>query len=121
MFRTAALRRLGPWLIGLYILALVGGVLPLDTSYSAHTDAPLTFSELTDGAGAIPQRHHHAGDVDDVSHYHALQDLTGVVAWLPDRDDTWIVHVAIMSAIIDAIAQADAVRLERPPKPILSI
>jgi hypothetical protein len=120
MIYRATLRRLGPWLIGLYVLALFGGVIPLVISHSAHTGASLTLSESRDGTGAIPLGHHHAGDADDVSQHHALQDLTGVLAWLPDRDDKAIVHVAIAAAP-RALTEADAIRLEHPPKQLLSI
>jgi hypothetical protein len=87
---------------------------------SAASDAPLTLSESRDGTGAIPPGHHPAGDADDVSHHHALQDLTGVLAWLPDRDDKAIIHVAITAAP-RALTEADAIRLEHPPKQLLSI
>jgi hypothetical protein len=47
MIRRAAIhRRLGPWLIGLYVLAIVGGFIPLVTNYSAHSGAPSAISEI---------------------------------------------------------------------------
>jgi hypothetical protein len=120
MISTVTMRRLGLWLIALYVFALVGGVTPLIHIVSAHAGAPLTLS-ANGGDGAIPaQGHHHAGDVDDVVHHHALQDLTGVIALLP-RDGIALVHVSIGPRVSRALAEADTVRLERPPKPILSI
>jgi hypothetical protein len=121
MISTVTIRRLGPWLVGLYVLALIGGVTPLLDEHSAHAGAPLTLSEFKSGAGAIPQDHHHAGDADDVAAHHVLQDLTGLAAWLPDGDHTVIEHVAAPSAAPRALTEADTVLLERPPKPILSI
>jgi hypothetical protein len=121
MISTTTICRLGPWLIGLYVLALIGGVAPLLDGRSAHAGAPLTLSESKSGAGAIPQNHHHAGDADDVAGHHVLQDLSGLAAWLPDGDDIVIEHVAAPSTAPRALTEADAVRLERPPKPILSI
>jgi hypothetical protein len=120
MIRTAAIhRRLGPWLIGLYVLAIVGGFVPLVTSYGAHSGAPWTISQSTSSTG--PQQRHHLGDADDAAHHHVLQDLTGTVARLPDRNDIPVVHIAIMPVASRPLNEADAVRLERPPKPDLSI
>jgi hypothetical protein len=121
MISTANMRRLAHWLIGLYVLALLGGVVPLLHGHSAHAGAPLTLSESKSGAGAIPQGHHHAGDADDVAVHHALHDLTGIAASFHDGDDIVIEHVAAASAAPRALTEAGTVLLERPPKPILSI
>ena len=121
MISTANMRRLAHWLIGLYVLALLGGVVPLLHGHSAHAGAPLTLSKSEGGACAIPRGHHHPGDADDAAVHHALHDLTGIAASFPDGDDIVIAHVAAASAAPRALADADAVLLERPPKPILSI
>jgi hypothetical protein len=120
MIRTAAIhRRLGPWLIGLYVLAIVGGFVPLVTSYSAHSGAPWTISQANGSTG--PQQRHHLGDADDAAHHHVLQDLTGTAAWLPNSNDIPVVHIAITPPAPRSFTEADALRLERPPKPHLSI
>jgi hypothetical protein len=121
MIPTATIRRLSRWLIGLYALAVIGGVVPLVHVESAHAGAPLMVSDYESEAGTIPQGPHHAGDADDVAAHHVLQDLTGLAACLPGGDDIAIEHVAAPWAAPRALTEADAIRLERPPKPILSI
>jgi hypothetical protein len=119
MIRSVAMhRRFGQWLIGLYVLAIAGGFLPLVASYSGHGVAT-AVAEVTRGAGA--HDHHHLGDADDAAHHHVLQDLTGTFAWLPEGDEAHVVHVAMMPAAAPPLIEADVVRLERPPKFFLSI
>jgi hypothetical protein len=119
MLSTATLRRFGPWLVGLYVLAMVAGVAPLIRDCNAHTVAPLGVSESN--APAQQQDHHHAGDADDVAHHHALQDLTGVLDWRPERGEVAVFHLVIAAVRTRALAEADPVLLERPPKGFLSI
>ena len=119
MICGATLRRLGPWLIGLYVLALLGGITPLIDIDSAHAGAPIARS---DTKGTVPvQNHHHAGDADDAAQHHALQDLTGVPTLLPDRAELPVVHVVIAPGAPRTLAEADTLRLDRPPKQLLSI
>jgi hypothetical protein len=115
MIRRAAIhRRLGPWLIGLYVLAIVGGFIPLVTNYSAHSGAPSAISEI-EGRSGLQQRHH-LGDADDIAYHHIMQDLTGTVAWLPDSNDKLVKHIVLKPAAPRSFIEADAVRLDRPPK-----
>jgi hypothetical protein len=120
MTRRAAIhRRLGPWLIGLYFLAIIGGFLPLVTSYSAHCGSSWTITQANRGTGS-QERHHHLGDADDAVRHHVLQDLTGTVAW-PECTVVPVVHIAITLTAPRHLTDADTVRLERPPKHHLSI
>jgi hypothetical protein len=111
-------RRFGRWLIGLYVLAMLGGFLPLVASYSGHGGTS-GVAEVTRGAGA--HERHHLGDADDAAHHHVLQDLTGALARSPDGDHVPVVPVAMSPAASLALIEAHAVRLERPPKTFLSI
>jgi hypothetical protein len=70
--------------------------------------------------GGIPQDHHHAGDADDPAHHHALLDLNGVLVQ-PFIALESILHIALEVSAPRALAEADAVLLERPPKPFLSV
>jgi hypothetical protein len=119
MISTATIRRVGPWLVGLYVLAMVAGVMPLIRACNAHTFAPAAVSEP--GDPAPPQGHHHAGDADDVAHHHALQDLTGVLDWRPAGAAIAVVHVVMAAHPTRVLAEADPVLLDRPPKTFLSI
>jgi hypothetical protein len=119
MIRCIAMqRRFGRWLIGLYVLAMLGGFLPLVASYSGHGGASMV-AEVTRGAGA--HERHHLGDADDAAHHHVLQDLTGALARLPDSDHTPVVPVAMSPAVPPSLIEAQVIRLERPPKTFLSI
>ena len=63
MFRQAALRHLGPWLIGLFIIAQICGVVQLLGEHTAH----VTESQLIDATvtGNTSHGHHHYdGDAD---------------------------------------------------------
>jgi hypothetical protein len=117
MISTAIARRLGPVFVGLYLVAQICGVIPLMICDSAHA-APGTqmLSNQTRGL----QDHHHAGDADDADHHHVLQDLNGVLLQSYVSVGT-IVRIAIEMIAPRALADADAVLLERPPKPFLSV
>jgi hypothetical protein len=122
MLLMAEMRRWVPWLVGLYLVAQVCGVVPLISCHSAHAVAgALIPSQCTSGTDALPPGHHHAGDADDTANHHALQDLNGVLASPPDRGWIALVHVAIMGPPPTAHIKADPVLIERPPKPFLSI
>ena len=113
------MRRLGPWLVGLYVLATVAGVMPLMDACNAHAAASLAVSESS--TPLPPQGHHHAGDADDLAHHHALQDLTGVLDWRPVGAGLADVRAAMIAFPARALAEADSVLLERPPRTFLSI
>jgi hypothetical protein len=120
MISSAIVRRLGPLLIGLYVLAQICGVIPLMSRDSAHA-APATHM-LSDckQTGTLPQNHHHAGDADDAVHHHALQDLNGVFVQSSVVGNS-IVQIAIEVSAPRALVEAEVVLLERPPKSFLSV
>jgi hypothetical protein len=118
MIRQAALRRLGPLFVGLYFIAQICGVIPLESCYSAHAGVgPLVLSECKVGKVAP----HHGGDADDAAAHHALQDLSGVLALLPDRTEIALAHAATIVRRTQSLAETDPVLLERPPKRVPSI
>ena len=122
MTSMAAQRRLGSWLVGLFLIAQICGVAPLIKCHSAHAAAGrLVLSECKGDIGAFPHDRHHAGDADDAAHHHALQDLNGVFGWLPDRSEIAVVRLAMTAPPPRALVAADPVLLERPPKAFLSI
>jgi hypothetical protein len=47
--------------------------------------------------------------------------LTGVLTLLPDRGEHPVVHVVIAPGAPRTLAEADTLRLDRPPKQLLSI
>jgi hypothetical protein len=56
MIPMAAARRLGPWLVGLFLVAQVFGIVPLMRGHTAHVaETQLVLSRGNAGAGVIPQ------------------------------------------------------------------
>jgi hypothetical protein len=117
MISTAIVRRLSPLLVGLYVVAHVIPLMSCDGAHAVPRTHRLSECKQT---GALPQDHHHAGDADDAAHHHALQDLNGVLVQSSVVVDS-IVHIAIEVSAPRALAEADVVLLERPPKPFPSV
>ena len=114
----AAARRLGPWLVGLFLAAQVFGIVPLMSEHTAHVaETQLTLSRDSSGAESVPQGHHHRGDADGFFQHHELQDLSGAFACFAVPCQITFVHVAITALAPKAPAQAIPILLERPPKP----
>jgi hypothetical protein len=122
MIPMAAMRRLGPWLVGLFLIAQIFGVFPLISGHTAHVaEAHLVLSKDNGNIGSIPQGHHHHGDADGFIQHHELQDLTGAITCLANRCERAFVHVALTIHAPNAVAGIDPILLERPPKPLPSI
>ena len=122
MISTGAIRRLGPCLAGLFLIAQVFGVMPLVSGHIAHVaQSQLELSEGRAGTAQLPQEHHHRGDADGSVQHHALQDLSGVVAGLAQSCEIVWVHVTAAVSAPSAPTEADPVLLERPPKSLLSV
>jgi len=123
MISTAAMHRLSPWFVGLFLFAQIFGVIPLISCHSAHAagGASILCEHETDADAPPQSHHHHLGDADDAAHHHALQDLSGVMASALDRREESLVHIVITAPAPRALAPADQIRLERPPKSVLSV
>jgi hypothetical protein len=113
-------RRWGPVLVGLYVVAQICGVIPLMSCDSAHAAPGTHILSECKQTGALPQDHHHAGDADDAAHHHVLLDLNGVLVESSVVVNS-IVHIAIEVSAPRALTEVDVVLLERPPKPFLSV
>jgi len=121
MIPTATARRLSPWVLGLFLIAQIFGVVPLIREHTAHlAQTGLTLSEDCAGSGHVPQTHHR-GDADGFIHHHQLQDLSGAFTCTVSQCEIGFVRVAVCPYAPDALAEGDPILLERPPKPILSI
>jgi len=122
MIRMAAQRRLGPWLVGLFFIAQIFGVVPLVSGHTTHVaEAQLVLSEHTAGTESIPEGHHHHGDADGSIQHHELQDLNGSPTCLVNSCEIALVHVSGSAYAPSALAEADPILLERPPKALLSV
>ena len=122
MISMTSIRRLGPWLVGWFLVAQIFGVVLLVSEHTAHVAATeMQASPDNPSKGTMPQGRHHHGDADGFIQHHELQDLNGTLISLSSRCEIAIVRVAITAYLPDAVAEGDPILLERPPKPILSI
>jgi len=123
MISTAAMRRLGPWVVGLFIIGQIFGVVPLVSGHTAHVAEAELASSLSGGVdhAAHHKQHHHRGDADGCAQHHALQDLSGAPAPLLDCCEIVFAEVALTVPPPRMLAASDPVRLERPPKSSLSV
>jgi hypothetical protein len=122
MIQQAALRRLTPWLIGLFFIAQIGGVARLLGEHAAHeTESQLILSKLAVTGNTSHGHHHHYGDADGAIQHHELQDLNGAPAYLIAGCDLALTHDTITAYVSDALSESNPVLLERPPKPFLSV
>ena len=121
MIQQVALHRLVPWLVGLFFVAQIFGVVQLMAEHTAHvTESQLILSKAT-LAGSTSHGHHYAGDEDGAIQHHELQDLNGAPACLIAGCELPFAHVAITIYVSDALIESNSVLLERPPKPFLSV
>jgi hypothetical protein len=120
MFPTAAARRLSPWVVGIFLLAQIFGVLPLVSEHTAHiAQADFNVAQDCVCTGQAPHRHYQ-GDSDGFVQHHELQDLSGVLTCAVDQYQSGIVHVAVSLYAPLALAEGHPIFLERPPKSLLS-
>ena len=107
----------GRWLIGLFVIAQIFGVVPLLSGETVHA----AESELAVAVGArgISQGHHHQDD--GCRQQHELQDLSGVFLSDISQSEIPLVPGVVVAFAPDALIKNEPSRLERPPKSLLSI
>ena len=126
MIRHTAWRRLSTWLIGLFFLAQIGGVVQLLGEHTAHvSESQLTESQLAVAHASLianaSHSHHHEGDADGAIQHHALQDLNGAPLRLTQACELTVTSAMATPAVPDVLAGRNPVLPERPPKPFLSV
>ena len=121
MLRKTALRRLSTWLIGLFFLAQIGGVVQLLGEHTAHVgESQLAVAHPMAG-DRVSHGHHHDGDADGAIQHHALQDLNGAPLRLISSCEFDLTPDTIAAAAPDVLTGRNPVLPERPPKPFLSV
>jgi hypothetical protein len=121
MIRQAALRRWSTWLIGLFFLAQIGGVVRLLGEHTAHvTESQLAVAHATVDGNAS-HSHHHDGDADGAIQHHELQDLNGAPVRLIAIGGLSVTPANVALYVPDVLAGRNPVLPERPPKPSLSV
>ena len=122
MIRQAALRRLSPWLIGLFMIAQFCAVVQLLSEHTTHeAESQLMLADATVAGNTSHGHHHHYGDADGSIQHHELQDLTGAPASPVAGCELAFSHVTITGYVSDVLTESNPALLERPPKPILSV
>jgi hypothetical protein len=132
MISWYARSRLGRWLLGLFLIAQLAGVVPLVTVHLEHAianeqDAAADAGDVGAPAHAVSHTHHHHVHQGSGPHDHGASDpndqcctlhhhLSGVLPEaVPARSADRVV-AAIVSLRPAPLVPADPGQLERPPK-----
>jgi hypothetical protein len=120
---VAAIRRLCPWLAGLFLIAQIFGVAPLISEHATHVaESALLLHSDNAGMNAPGADHrHHRGDADGFVQHHELQDLSGAFACTVSYCEIAFAGVAVALREPDALVGTDPALLERPPNSLLSV
>jgi len=113
-----AKRRFGPWLLGLFLLAQITGVVPVMFDHAVHVfESQPAIADTHDHSA--PGRHgdhrHGIGDVKDECcslHHH----LAGVIPFMMPTGAFALTAAQLVALPLRTLASADPVLLERPPK-----
>ena len=120
MIRHIAWRRLSTWLIGLFFLAQVGGVVQLLGEHTAHvseSQLAVAKASLTGHAS----HHHHEGDADGAIQHHELQDLNGAPLRVVETCELTVASATLVPHAPAVPAGRRPALPERPPKSFLSV
>jgi hypothetical protein len=111
-------RRFGPWLLGLFLIAQIAGVLPMMFDHAVHVfeSQPTIFSAHDHSAPGRHGDHRHGiADVKDeccALHHH----LAGVLPFAVPAVSFRLAAGPMVVPAVRAPASADPILFERPPK-----
>ena len=118
MTRLLTIRRLAPWLIGLFVFAQVAGVVPLMAAHTLHVfESKQVVSDDDDVLAVGPrgaQHHHSIADLNDQCC--AFHHLSGVLVYALVVGPVGFTRVVVGSAAPKVLLPADPIPPERPPK-----
>jgi hypothetical protein len=116
------MRRVAPWLIGLFLIAQIAGVVPLIAAHTLHVFESKQVVSGDDGITATgPSGTHHHGLADLNDQCCTFHHLASVLSYVVKINPARLAKVAIVSLAPIALVVADPLLLERPPKPTLSV
>lgn len=114
-------RCLRRWLLGLFVVAQVAGIVPLiyDHTLNVFETAPVAGHVHVHPANnsAAPDADHHHGRIDLHDQCCALHTLTGPLPYAVDLAPGYLTGEQIVAAVAYAPADRTRGRLDRPPKP----
>jgi hypothetical protein len=117
MTRLLTMRRLAPWLIGLFVFAQVAGVVPLMAAHTLHVfeSKQVVSDDDVLALGARGAQHHHSiADLNDQCC--AFHHLAGVLVYALVVGPVSFARVVVASAAPKVLLAADPIPPERPPK-----
>jgi len=112
------MRRLGPWLLGLFLIAQLAGVVPVMFDHAVHvfeSQPALASAHDHSAPGRHGDHRHGIGDVKDECcslHHH----LAGVLPFTVRVTSFSLAPQPMLVPPARALASADPILLERPPK-----
>ena len=115
---SLTMRRFGPWLLGLFLIAQLAGVVPVMFDHAVHVfESQPALADAPDHSA--PGRHgdhrHGVGDVKDECcslHHH----LVGIIHLSIPTAAFPLAAVPLVVPPLRTLASADPILLERPPK-----
>jgi hypothetical protein len=128
MIGFATIKRFGPWLLCLYVLAQLGGIVPLIGVPIQHAlESEQDVADDVAAGNMVQHFHHHHAHHDDQPHDHGSSDpndqcctflhhLGGVVPVADCAAQDGLLMARISVRLPRAIAGADPAPLEHPPK-----
>ncbi len=115
------IRGLVPWLISLFLVAQLAGVVPFEY---IHPTPALAHAAAHDH-GSVGHKHHHDGTKQDgaiADQCCALHSLAGVLSpLLAASIPSDLIGHPMAAELTEHGSGIDAGRLDRPPKPLLSL
>jgi hypothetical protein len=117
---AAVCRRLGLWLVSLFLAAQIFAIVPLISGDIVHAaESELALAGAAGHVSAPQEHHHHRGD--GCTQHHELRDLSGAFLSGVCRSEMAPVPSVVVALAPDALTENNPSRLERPPRLFLSI
>jgi hypothetical protein len=119
MTSPETMRRFAPWLLGLFMIAQVAGVVPLFFDHAVHVyESQQAISGSHDHS--LPGRHgdHRHGVADVKDECCSLAHLAGVLPFKPDAVPIGFADMAMVAPRANPLTDTSPLRLDRPPKPL---
>jgi hypothetical protein len=118
MTRLQTMRRLAPWLVGLFVFAQVAGVVPLMAAHTLHVFESKQVVADDDDVLAVGPRgaHHHHGIADLNDQCCTFHHLAGVLGYVLAVSPVSFAQIVVRSFAPNVLIAADPIPPERPPK-----
>jgi hypothetical protein len=118
MTPLGTMRRFGPWLLGLFLIAQITGVGPLISAQTLHVFE--TNQTVSDAHGASTGAHrggHHHGIADAGDQCCAFHHLAaGFLPYVPNAAPVGFARTSVFALPASSLVTAEPNLLDRPPK-----